>query len=226
MENLLHVAGGPKVSGFFVDDGTRCLKHYRGAPGSHQPAFEEDIKKEPCKTCKNQEQKSMQKKLDKQEREIKAHKDQKPVKELIIKIEWKRSRTWGNNPHAEAEVFFHDGSFQRGTGYTCSGCGYDKESTVIADIFNQFLRYKLYQRRKLKSRINGEGKSHPYGVYYFNGTTGHHSSSEPWYKWKPSYIGGVGTSCYYNIGEFIGGKFEHITSGKTFDVYKYTDGKK
>lgn len=37
------------------------------------------------------------------------------------------------------------------------------------------------------------------------------------------FEGGVGTSCYYSIAEFIGGKFENISSGKTFDVYQYTE---
>lgn len=38
--------------------------------------------------------------------------------------------------------------------------------------------------------------------------------------------GGVGTSCYYDIAEFIGGKFEKISSGKTFDVFQYTNKSK
>jgi hypothetical protein len=39
------------------------------------------------------------------------------------------------------------------------------------------------------------------------------------------FDGGIGTNCYYAISEFIGGKFEHTASGKTFDVYTYKDGK-
>lgn len=162
-------------------------------------------------------------KIKKQAAEIESHKNQKPVKELTIKIEWKRSKLYGNNPHAEAEVRFHDGSFERRDGYTCSGCGYDKESTVIADIFNQFLRYKLYEKREKKSFINGKEEPHPYGVYYYGGGTDKETHGHEWYIRKPSFNGGVGTSCYYDIGEFIGGKFERITGGKTFDVYKYTD---
>lgn len=139
---------------------------------------------------------------------VEAEKNQKPVKEITITIEWRKSRTWGSNPHAEAAVSFQDGSFERRNSYTASGCGYDKESTVIAQIFNDFLKYKLH------TKIEGEP---PYGMYY--GTTA--LSHIPDYV---SYNGGVGTSCYYRIGEFIGGKFENIASGKTFDVYKYTDG--
>lgn len=139
--------------------------------------------------------------------QIEAEKNQKPVKEITITIEWRKSRMWGSNPHAEAMVSFQDGTFERRDGYTASGCGYDKESTVIAAIFNDFLAYKLHTTIKGKA---------PYGMYY--GTTA--LSHMPDYV---RYNGGVGTSCYYRIGEFIGGKFENIASGKTFDVYKYSE---
>lgn len=146
-----------------------------------------------------------------------AHKEemirnQKRVKVITISIEWKKSRTWGNNPHAEARVEFHDGTFRRMDGFTASGCGYDKESTVIAGIFNAFLLYKLYGPLPSDYReyLNGEQVNKPYGVYLPG-------------DWSAHYEGGIGTSCYYNISKFIGGTFEHIASGKTFDVYKYTD---
>jgi hypothetical protein len=34
-------------------------------------------------------------------------------------------------------------------------------------------------------------------------------------------IAPIGTSCYYNVSEFIGGKFKCVASGKTFDVFEY-----
>lgn len=141
---------------------------------------------------------------------IESEKNQPSVRSILITIEWKKSRTWGSNPHAKAEVTYKSNTagewetgFYRKDGYTCSGCGYDKESTVIADIFNEFMKYKLWQ-------VTGGAKdSFPYGAYICPNHV--------------SYSGGIGTSCYYNIAEAIGGKFEHIASGKTFDVYKYTD---
>ena len=135
---------------------------------------------------------------------IESEKNQRPVKSITIKIEWKKSRMWGNNPFCEAEVHFQDGTFERSPVYTCSGCGYDKESTVIADVFNNYLKYKLHDP-ELIAKFKGE----PYGMYCDNDRKG--------------YNGGVGTSCYYRIAEFIGGKFINVASGKTFDVYKYTD---
>ena len=153
--------------------------------------------------------------------EIESQKKQKEVKSLNIIIEWKRSYTWGNNPNATAEVSYKDGSFERRDGYSCSGCGYDKESTVIAKIFNDFLRYKLYKKLIWEDSINGEKTDHPYGVYYYGGKV--KEKLESGYISKPSFNGGVGTSCYYKIGKFIGGKFENIASGKTFDVFKYEE---
>ena len=40
------------------------------------------------------------------------------------------------------------------------------------------------------------------------------------YSMLPSFEGGVGVSCYYQILEYIGLKFTHVANGKTFDVYK------
>ena len=163
----------------------------------------------------------LQNRIKKELAEIDAHKAQRQVKSLTINIEWRKSRTWGNNPTAYAEVHFKDGSFERSRDYKASGCGYDKESTVIAECFNEYLRYKLYEKHKLASSINGEKVDHPYGVYYYGGKEG--QKHESGYISKPSFNEGVGTSCYYKIAEFIGGKFERVASGKTFDAYRYTE---
>ncbi len=133
---------------------------------------------------------------------IKEEKSQKPVKSIIISIEWKKSRMWGSNPHAEARVSYDNGTGAVLNGFTASGCGYCKESTVIAAIFNASLRYKLHEKPSLDEA--------PYGIHNYSGHKG--------------YSGGIGTSCYYEIAKFIGGTFENVASGKTFDVFKYTDG--
>jgi hypothetical protein len=136
--------------------------------------------------------------------------NQLKVDSIIISIEWKRSRTWGSNPHAVADVRFKDGQAQmyvRVEGFTCSGCGYDKESTVIAGVFNAFLKYKLHEK--------GDLTGHPYGI-------GNYHNENRKYK-HVYYEGGVGTSCYPRIAEYIGGKFEKVASGNSFDVWKYTD---
>lgn len=165
----------------------------------------------------------IKKRITKQHAEVEAQITQKPVKELKINIEWARSRTWGWNPKAEVWVTYQDGSGDYAKGFTASGCGYDKESTVIADIFNKFLRYKLYQPHKYNGIHNGEPTKHPYGVYYYDGHIGEIRET---YISKPSYNGGVGTSCYYEIAKFIGGKFENIANGKAFGAFLYTDNQR
>lgn len=136
---------------------------------------------------------------------IALERNQKPVEKITIIIEWKKSRIWGMNPHATGNVKYKDGMHAQFFA-TCSGCGYDKESTVIADIFNQTLKYKLWG---LTSEQMGTGK--PYGIVDYG--SGRHFS------------GGIGTSCYYEISKFIGGKFESIGHSKTSDIYIYTDEK-
>ena len=158
-------------------------------------------------------------KLEAETARIEAEKSQRPVKSLKIIIEWKKSRMWGNNPKAEAQVEYWpvkgEDTYDRRGGVTCGGCGYDKESTVIAEIFNHYLLYKLYEKpRAWKQYINGKEEGFPYGLYlpdYLRPGS------------RPMYNGGVGTNCYFDIAKFIGGKFERLASGSTFDVYLYTD---
>jgi hypothetical protein len=138
--------------------------------------------------------------------------NQKQINSIDITIEWKRSRIWGGCPRAEVSVHFIDHTFERSGGFYASGCGYDKESTVIAEIFNKYLKYKLWllSDENIKGgHGTGDKGPAPYGINNHNNYRG--------------YAGGIGVNCYYRIAEYIGGHFECIASGKTFDVYKYTD---
>lgn len=131
---------------------------------------------------------------------IDAQKAQPDVKELTINIEWTKSRTWGSNPNAVAQGHTVNGDFFRIGPFSCSGCGYDKESTVIADVFNACMCGMLHKVETF------DGKT--YGVREYEG--------------KRYFEGGIGTSCYFAISELIGGTFEQISSGKMFDVYRFT----
>jgi hypothetical protein len=104
-------------------------------------------------------------------------------------------------PKATVRVRFKDGSSERAYYGGVTGCGYDKESTIVSDIFNDYLKYKLH--------MIGEKKEHPYGIYLRS-------------DWK-CFNGGVGMSCYYPISEYIGGKLTRVSSGKTWDSYEYED---
>lgn len=144
---------------------------------------------------------------------IEQEKNQKPVKTMTITIEWKKSRTWGANPHLSAEIKHVDGTYSRIDGITASGCGYCKGSTVLAELFNQTLKYKLWQlsNEQIKGgHGSGDSGNAPYGINSYN----------PMHR---SFAGGIGVNCYYKIAEYIGGKFEQVANGKTFDVYKYND---
>ena len=61
-----------------------------------------------------------------------------------ISINWKKSRAWGYNPHADVCVCYKDMASR--TEGSASGCGYDKKSAAVGEAlaenaaFNEFLR--------------------------------------------------------------------------------------
>lgn len=116
---------------------------------------------------------------------------------VSIVVEWHKSRTWGMNPRARV-------SAERVATYgSASGCGYDKQSAAIASAFNQnpeILKI-LYDHAEA-------GEAFPYGVNTFAGL--------------PSFAGGCGVSCFYQIFEACGYTFRQVASGKMFDVYEIT----
>ena len=123
------------------------------------------------------------------------------VKRLSISVEWHRSRVWGNCPKAYWSCTFADGSYMSGT-ESCGGCGYDKESTVIASVFNKCCSGMLWRKRKTK-------KEAPYGCHVKD-------------SWFPHFDGGVCTNCYIRITEFLGGKWEHTGWTDSSDSYLIT----
>lgn len=50
---------------------------------------------------------------------------------LKVKIEWKKSRTWGNTPIADCWVFGGEGSVIHHNTGRAYGCGYDKRSAAV-----------------------------------------------------------------------------------------------
>lgn len=141
-----------------------------------------------------QEKKAIAKKLA----QIEADKNQKPVSYITFSIEWSKA----GHPTCTAWIHYKDGTSKEAIS-KAGGWGYCKESTVISNIFNASLKYKLYELMP-----NASKDSLPYGLNNFY--------ARYW------FAGGVGTSCYYSISEFIGGRFERVASGKTFDAYKFT----
>jgi hypothetical protein len=144
-------------------------------------------------------------KFQKRVDEVKA---QPKLESLTITIEWKKSRMWGMNPHATGEAITTDGRRLVGTA-KASGCGYCKRSTVIADLFNQFLRHKLYDQKV----ISGLCKSKPYGIRL----------REVGQNWLSYFEGGIGEDCYSKISEAIGGTWERMANTDNVDVYQYKE---
>ena len=106
------------------------------------------------------------------------------INKIVIAIEWKKSATWGNNPHAEVKVFYNNNHIEIFTG-SASGCGYDKRSAATAQAFNkcEALKALLYkaENKRLKnhsevSRRDSLGYGSGYGALpYFEGGIGFRS---------------------------------------------------
>lgn len=132
--------------------------------------------------------------------------------EVKISIEWKRSQMWGSNPKSEAWAAFTDKDGNRNSiavsDGSVSGCGYDKQSTAVANCLNQIneVLKPLYQLRDKDPNLELRqlfGYGSGYGIL-------------------PRIEGGVGVSCYPEIFAKIGFDFKTVASGKTFEVYTIT----
>ena len=129
-------------------------------------------------------------------------KDLEDIESVVINVEWKRSQMWGMNPNANAYI---NGVGEVSSG-SISGCGYDKQSTAVANVLNQIpqLIRKMYEVKENNTDVKNHelfGYGSGYGVL-------------------PYFEGGVGVGCYNKILNKIGYSFETVTSGKVFDVYK------
>lgn len=118
-----------------------------------------------------------------------------------ITIEWKKGSMGANQAKATLT----------GCGYIegcrTGGCGYDKESTAMADVLNE-----CYPLMKLLYKYREE---HLDGTNHI--TFGYGSGYN---KVLPYFEGGVGVSSFYKIFETIGCTLKHTACGKTFDVYE------
>ena len=139
--------------------------------------------------------------------------------DVKIQIEWKRSRMWGSNPSAECWYTYKDAEGNHRSGYVTSGsiggCGYDKQSTAVAQCLNQINEVLKPMYVKKDKAIKGIQKSqNDAHIEIFGYGSG--------YGILPCIEGGVGVSCYPTIFKNIGYNFQTQASGKTFDVYTIT----
>lgn len=135
------------------------------------------------------------------------------LEKIIITVEWKKNRTWGNCPQAEIECSTEGPRRDVFIANRAMGCGYDKESQTVAEGLNMadsVLR-ELYEFKNKPKNLKGKNRD---VIGYGSG-----------YGILPQFEGGVGVSCFPKIFEKIG--FEMSTmSGKTWDVYTVVRSKK
>lgn len=120
---------------------------------------------------------------------------------ITINIDWVRNTTWGYNPHAT--IYTNNGDITEGR---ASGCGYDKESTAIAEALNKNndilkLLYIAKNKKMTAKKTNNHdllGYGSGYGVL-------------------PYFEGGVGVSSLLNIFRKLGYSIsEHHTEKSDF----------
>lgn len=130
-----------------------------------------------------------------------------------IAVEWVKNSYWGNNPHATA-------TSNNGTTYgKASGCGYDKQSTAVAEALNanpSALRM-LYEAAE-KALTEGNQPTRQglaAGCVSWCDVLGYGSG----YSLLPYFEGGVGVSCFDEIFRRCGYSFRYGASSKYFDSY-------
>lgn len=144
------------------------------------------------------------KKLDNFIKKVTFSENMQPIENLTIGVNWAKSKMWGMNPTAEAYI----NGFGSVSSGSISGCGYDKQSTAVANVLNQVPQFLqlLYTEKNKKVKLSNRelfGYGAGYGIL-------------------PSFEGGIGVNCYDRIFNKIGYKFETISSGKMFDCYRIT----
>lgn len=113
---------------------------------------------------------------------------------VSISVEWKKSRTWGANPHATVYA-----ATTTTTG-SASGCGYDKQSTAIAAAFNANPEVMAIIYSAVESGVKPEySVSDSVGLPYFDV--------------------GCGVECFYEVFANCGYQFKRTAGGRTFDCY-------
>ena len=131
------------------------------------------------------------------------------INKIFISIEWKKSRTWGNNPHAEVKVFYNNDNIEIFTG-SASGCGYDKRSAATAQALNkcELLKALLYKAENKRLKNHSEVTRRDF-IGYGSG-----------YGAIPHFEGGVGFRSHETILNNLNFKTSlYDESSQTYDIY-------
>jgi hypothetical protein len=134
---------------------------------------------------------------------------------IRISVDWIRNRTWGYNP--KVEMYTNCGYY---TG-SASGCGYDKESSAIAEALNSSPEVKkaLYTlAEKMLEEVGEIAHISEYAHTSWRNSIGYGSG----YSILPYFEGGVGVGCFESILNKIGYLWHNVGSGKRWDCYNIT----
>ena len=131
------------------------------------------------------------------------------INKILIAIEWKKSRTWGNNPYAEVKIFYNNNHIEIFTG-SASGCGYDKRSAATAEALNkcELLKALLYKAENKRLKNHSEVTRRDF-IGYGSG-----------YGAIPRFEGGVGFRSHETILNNLNFKTSlYDESSQTYDIY-------
>ena len=133
----------------------------------------------------------------------------KEIKRIVIATDWRRGSMQANQCKAEIKVTYADYCTEVFESERTGGCGYDKESTAIADAFNQI--NALLKELALKANEAIE-RGEVYCDYIGYGCG---------YSTLPYFEGGVGFSSQEKILNSLGYKMNHLHWTKTSDIYEF-----
>lgn len=142
--------------------------------------------------------------IRKELKELDSKLEQRKVEKIKISIVWSRA----GNPTLDASIYFADRSFEGSNDYKAGGYGYDKASTVLANMLNDYMQGELLRNIDKILEAKKENKL-PYGIGVYSIEKG----------FLPSFAGGVGVNCYYDIMKFLGYEFTCDYYGKHEDSY-------
>jgi hypothetical protein len=123
------------------------------------------------------------------------------IEQIKISVEWKKSYTWGMNPHVELSAYSCNNCYTSTA--SASGCGYDKESQAVAEALNSIYGIK----KLLVKKIDFIKEQKPYGITTHNII--------------PCFSGGVGMNCFTSFFKEINWNVSEM-HGKTYDCYIFT----
>jgi hypothetical protein len=146
---------------------------------------------------------------------LESYENAEQVKSVSISVEWKRNRTWGNNPTATVKVETESRYFY-GTG-SASGCGYDKLTSAIGEALNSIPAIgKMLCERKEQAIMDGE---QPATVW--NDSNTRFISYGAGYGPIPYFEGGVGMSSFFGVFKVCGMDLKHEAGTKTTDYFYF-----